>query len=775
MFELFCKALLVNLSGMVCLAIFALVVKKTSTCLRKRALKIHWFGLAGVILLAALVFSFVSIMLIKSPAFPIFSVIVGLFMMVLILPLFEATLVSTHQPRQRLDQAKFETLDHKPAADMPAKQAASLLAPSPYPPFPDNPTESRSPIQPDPSKSPESSTEEVQRHLVQLWNGLIAQSSKIRINTQSGAISLPLDDKMQELNKRYGKLAYYYGMKVARISAPRSLEEWIYLNQSLPAEAKDLKSPLKQAVELHQKGQALRVALEDLPITARNLPFSTVPLSDSLATTLRKNGLVTPHQLLTHRYVDWHDSLMYYFSPKAYLTCYETLPGFGMETMDALMRVTKALRQVTLSVSPLYSVHSLDDLLVRLSPDQRSVKLAKSFHISDTLQDTLLNERIDTPGDIQKRTRAYASRFGACSFTTFLLKRLDKNAKYLDELRLILMGLLKYAPYSPSRSCILTAKEVLNQHLDLLTAHQKAVPFKSLPLSPALAIALTEERIHSPGELISKASDYARQWGGCSPADFLLRLTGTDLDSLAELSMHLDPVQMIVAEAASSTKPKRQRAEPFKRENVHKELESQTRSFRVISMDEATALVEAALAACPDWLLEERIESVLMNCSTRLENVMLAEGVVTVGDLADYPAGTLQHIPMAGSGIFQELAECLHTAETLGPRAHDTAPRIEALPDDTASPDLNLIQTEFAKSLDRSMRSGLSDRQRYVIIKLFGLNNEETASAEQIGKELGVTAGQIFNLKTKALAKLMHPARSRELRSLLEDTGGAVA
>jgi RNA polymerase primary sigma factor len=64
---------------------------------------------------------------------------------------------------------------------------------------------------------------------------------------------------------------------------------------------------------------------------------------------------------------------------------------------------------------------------------------------------------------------------------------------------------------------------------------------------------------------------------------------------------------------------------------------------------------------------------------------------------------------------------------------------------------------------------GLSDRERDVVRRRFGLEDGQARTLEQVGKEFQVTRERIRQIETKTLAKLRHPQRSQKLKEYLEE------
>ena len=67
-----------------------------------------------------------------------------------------------------------------------------------------------------------------------------------------------------------------------------------------------------------------------------------------------------------------------------------------------------------------------------------------------------------------------------------------------------------------------------------------------------------------------------------------------------------------------------------------------------------------------------------------------------------------------------------------------------------------------------SVLNTLSPRERRVVELRFGLEGDKLYTLSEIGAELGVTRERIRQIETKALRKLRHPSRSRQLKDFSE-------
>ena len=86
------------------------------------------------------------------------------------------------------------------------------------------------------------------------------------------------------------------------------------------------------------------------------------------------------------------------------------------------------------------------------------------------------------------------------------------------------------------------------------------------------------------------------------------------------------------------------------------------------------------------------------------------------------------------------------------------------IPDDQAlSPDEAAAKTMLRQQLE-AVLSTLTDREAEVLRMRYGLDDEPPRTLEDVGKALGVTRERVRQIEVKALRKLRHPSRSRQVR-----------
>ena len=82
------------------------------------------------------------------------------------------------------------------------------------------------------------------------------------------------------------------------------------------------------------------------------------------------------------------------------------------------------------------------------------------------------------------------------------------------------------------------------------------------------------------------------------------------------------------------------------------------------------------------------------------------------------------------------------------------------------SPDYTLMSESLRKEIERTL-STLSERESEVIKLYFGLNNEHSLTLEEIGEKFNLTRERVRQIKEKAIRRLRHASRSRNLRIYL--------
>ena len=82
-------------------------------------------------------------------------------------------------------------------------------------------------------------------------------------------------------------------------------------------------------------------------------------------------------------------------------------------------------------------------------------------------------------------------------------------------------------------------------------------------------------------------------------------------------------------------------------------------------------------------------------------------------------------------------------------------------PADAAS--YEMLKEQMSEVLDT-----LTEREENVLRLRFGLDDGRSRTLEEVGKVFGVTRERIRQIEAKALRKLRHPSRSKQLKDFME-------
>lgn len=91
---------------------------------------------------------------------------------------------------------------------------------------------------------------------------------------------------------------------------------------------------------------------------------------------------------------------------------------------------------------------------------------------------------------------------------------------------------------------------------------------------------------------------------------------------------------------------------------------------------------------------------------------------------------------------------------------------------DTAMPAIEKILKEEDLSGVSSVLQALTPREERVIRCRFGMTGDEEMTLAEVGQQFGVTANRIREIEAKALRKLKHPSRARDLKQILRENFG---
>lgn len=86
--------------------------------------------------------------------------------------------------------------------------------------------------------------------------------------------------------------------------------------------------------------------------------------------------------------------------------------------------------------------------------------------------------------------------------------------------------------------------------------------------------------------------------------------------------------------------------------------------------------------------------------------------------------------------------------------------------DEQPAPDFILMSDSLKREIERAL-SSLTEREAEVIKLYFGLNEEHSLTLEEIGEKFNLTRERVRQIKEKAIRRLRHASRSKNLRTYL--------
>jgi RNA polymerase primary sigma factor len=87
--------------------------------------------------------------------------------------------------------------------------------------------------------------------------------------------------------------------------------------------------------------------------------------------------------------------------------------------------------------------------------------------------------------------------------------------------------------------------------------------------------------------------------------------------------------------------------------------------------------------------------------------------------------------------------------------------------EESTSPEEACMERNVARGIEMIL-STLTSREEMILRKRFGIGDGRTHTLEELGQEFGVTRERIRQIETKALLKLRHPCRRKEMEALAD-------
>ncbi|MFO7918007.1 MAG: sigma-70 family RNA polymerase sigma factor [Anaerolineae bacterium] len=137
-------------------------------------------------------------------------------------------------------------------------------------------------------------------------------------------------------------------------------------------------------------------------------------------------------------------------------------------------------------------------------------------------------------------------------------------------------------------------------------------------------------------------------------------------------------------------------------------------------------------------------------------------------DGTDLPADVRRRMSQAVEKIRQILrfAEEPMSLETPVGDEDDNA-LMDFIPDDSVDGPVEETNKELLREQIRESLASLTEREQNILTLRFGLDGGESHTLAEVGERIGVTRERVRQIEAKALRKLRHPTKSRQLKDYL--------
>ena len=157
------------------------------------------------------------------------------------------------------------------------------------------------------------------------------------------------------------------------------------------------------------------------------------------------------------------------------------------------------------------------------------------------------------------------------------------------------------------------------------------------------------------------------------------------------------------------------------------------------------------------WWIRQTIERAIMRAARHLSQTLDHEpSTEEIADMLDKPIGEVKR--MLG------LNERIASVDTPMGRDADNS-LLDAIPDENNSDPVTLLQDDDVRANLDNWLEQLSDKQREVVERRFGLHGYDVSTLEEVGNTIGVTRERVRQIQLEALKKL---------RDILEKEGFSV-
>ena len=205
------------------------------------------------------------------------------------------------------------------------------------------------------------------------------------------------------------------------------------------------------------------------------------------------------------------------------------------------------------------------------------------------------------------------------------------------------------------------------------------------------------------------------------------------------------------------------------RQSINRSIAEQARTIRIpVHLFEAISRILRTQRGLTQELGRDPTTAELALSSNYIDEKDVAEILQCRKDDTPIPSEVQQRWTLATQKVEGILKTAEEPVSLEGPVGGEDSSQLgDFIHDPDAIDPMEAAAHEMLREQVRNALSALSERERHVLELRFGLRDGKDHTLEEVSREFDVTRERIRQIEAKALRKLRHPTRSRELRDYL--------
>ncbi len=205
------------------------------------------------------------------------------------------------------------------------------------------------------------------------------------------------------------------------------------------------------------------------------------------------------------------------------------------------------------------------------------------------------------------------------------------------------------------------------------------------------------------------------------------------------------------------------------RQSINRSIAEQARTIRIpVHLFEAISRIFRIQRTMTQKLGRTPVTSELVLGTEYLEREDIEKILAAQRDEKSIPSELQERWDVATKKVDNILSVSEEPVSLEVPVGDDSSSSLgDFIEDEDAISPVDAAAQEMLREQVQSALSALSEREQEVLELRFGLNGQKEHTLEEVSRNFGVTRERIRQIEAKALRRLRHPTRSRELRDYL--------